>query len=146
MRLVIQRVKKASVLVDSKTIGEIGQGLVILIGVGLNDTLENAHYLAEKVVNLRIFEDTEGKMNCSILEIGGEILAVSQFTLYGDCGKGRRPSFSSAAPPEIAEKLCEKFVEYLQTYGIKVSCGKFQAKMLVEIHNDGPVTFVLEDQ
>ena len=144
MKAVVQRVKKASVKVSGKIVGKIGPGLVILLGVGEKDTERDAEYLAEKIANLRIFADKNGKMNLSALETKGEILAVSQFTLYGDTKKGRRPSFVQAAEPKKAEKLFGYFVEKLKETGLKVETGKFRAKMLVEILNDGPVTLILE--
>lgn len=144
MRVILQRVKKASVSVDGKVIGEIGLGFVLLVGVGPQDTEEDASYLADKCAHLRIFDDDEGKMNCSILDVGGEVLVISQFTLYGDCRKGRRPSFTRAASPDRADVLYEKVKEYLGAFGINVQGGQFGAKMLVNIWNDGPVTFILE--
>jgi D-tyrosyl-tRNA(Tyr) deacylase len=127
-------------------VGEIGPGFVVLLGIGREDTRADAQYLAEKVVNLRVFEDEEGKMNLSLLDVGGEILAISQFTLYGDCRKGRRPSFTAAAPPEEARALYEGFVQEVAGYGLRVATGQFQAHMLVEIHNDGPVTLLLDSK
>jgi len=144
MRVVVQRVKQASVSVDGELLGRIGQGLVILVGIKLGDTETDARYLAEKCVNLRIFEDEQGKFNRSALEVGGELLAVSQFTLYGDARKGRRPSFIEAAPPEVSEPLYHQFISFLRGSGLKVAEGRFAAKMLVEIHNDGPVTLILD--
>ncbi|NLW25527.1 MAG: D-tyrosyl-tRNA(Tyr) deacylase [Clostridia bacterium] len=146
MRAVIQRVKKGSVKVEGKRVGEIGTGLVILLGVTHDDTDEDAKYLAEKICNLRIFEDEEGKLNLSLLDIGGAILSVSQFTLYGDCRKGRRPSFTDAAHPEKAKELYEVFNKLLVEKGIKVETGVFQAYMEVEIINDGPVTMLLDSK
>ncbi len=144
MRAVIQRVKRGRVTVGEEEVGSIGQGLVVLLGVGEGDDLSQASYLAEKIANLRIFEDKAGKMNLSLLDINGEALVVSQFTLYGDCRKGRRPGFSEAAPPEAAQQLYRKFCELLQDMGIKVEQGRFQAMMVVEIINDGQVTFILD--
>ena len=144
MKIVLQRVSEAEVTVSGQPIGHIGHGLVLLVGIGHNDTEEQARYLGEKCLNLRIFEDDAGKMNRSVMDVGGEILAISQFTLYGDTRKGRRPGFSDAAPPEEAEPLYERFVELLQAGGIKVETGSFGAHMLVRIHNDGPVTLILE--
>jgi len=145
MKAVIQRVKKGSVSVGKKMIGEIGAGLVVLLGVREGDTEKNAEYLADKIVNLRIFSDKNDKMNLSALDVNSEILAVSQFTLYGDTKKGRRPSFVKAAKPEIAEKLFNYFVDCLKKTGLKVETGKFRAMMMVEIHNDGPVTIIIEN-
>lgn len=144
MKVVLQRVKKAAVEVDGKKVGEIEQGLVLLIGAKRGDQEKDAKYLAEKTVNLRIFEDQNGKMNLSALDAKAEILVVSQFTLYADTEKGRRPSFIEALEPEPAEKLYLKFVDLLKAYGLKVQTGIFGAKMLVKIFNDGPVTFILE--
>lgn len=144
MKIVLQRVSEAAVTVSGQSIGRIGPGLVLLVGMGHNDTEEQARYLAEKCLNLRIFEDDAGKMNRSVMDVGGEILAISQFTLYGDTRKGRRPGFSDAAPPEMAEPLYERFVELLRPGGIKVETGRFGARMSVRIHNDGPVTLILE--
>ena len=144
MRLVLQRVKEAHVDVDVKTVGSISSGLVILIGVASSDTRKDAEYLADKVIYLRIFSDAEHRMNRSILEVGGSLLVVSQFTLYGDCKKGRRPSFDQAAPPEQARALYEYFVERLSSRNIIVQTGVFQAEMQVHLVNDGPVTFVLD--
>lgn len=146
MRAVVQRVTKGRVRVEGETVGEIGPGFVVLLGIGREDTRADAQYLAEKVVNLRVFEDEEGKMNLSLLDVGGEILAISQFTLYGDCRKGRRPSFTAAAPPEEARVLYEEFVQQVAGYGLRVATGQFQAHMLVEIHNDGPVTLLLDSK
>ena len=143
MRAVIQRVRSASVSVDEEVVGRIGRGLVVLLGVGLNDTEREAAWLADKTANLRIFEDDEGKMNLSLLDVGGQALVVSQFTLYGDARKGRRPSFTDAAPPEKADDLYRRYVEFLEKAGIKVQTGRFRAKMLVSIENDGPVTLIL---
>ncbi|KPL19715.1 MAG: D-tyrosyl-tRNA(Tyr) deacylase [candidate division Zixibacteria bacterium SM23_81] len=144
MKIVVQRVSEAEVAVSGQSIGRIGAGLVLLVGMGHNDTEQQVRYLGEKCLNLRIFEDQEGKMNRSLMDVGGEILAISQFTLYGDTRKGRRPGFSDAAPPEKAEPLYERFVELLRAAGIKVKTGSFGAHMLVRIHNDGPVTLILE--
>lgn len=144
MRMVIQRVSEASVSVDGSIVGKIGRGLVVLLGVARRDTEQQAEWLANKLVNLRIFEDDAGKMNVSLQELGGEVLVVSQFTLLGDCRKGRRPGFSDAALPEEADRLYRYFVEYLRLQGCIVETGQFQAKMLVNICNDGPVTFVIE--
>lgn len=146
MRAVVQRVKKASVSIDNKVVGEINQGLVVLLGVRNGDREEDARFLADKCVNLRIFADEAGKFNLSALDLGGEVLAISQFTLYADTRKGRRPSFIEAAPPELSEPLYEKFVAYLKLKGLKVATGEFGALMLVEIYNDGPVTIILESK
>jgi len=146
MRAVVQRVTKASVTIDGKIVGKINQGLVVLLGVKHGDTEADAKFLADKCVNLRIFADDAGKFNLSARDVTGEILAISQFTLYGDTRKGRRPSFVAAAPPEISEPLYDKFVEYLRGSGLKVATGEFGAMMLVEIHNDGPVTIILESK
>jgi D-aminoacyl-tRNA deacylase len=144
LKAVIQRVTGAGVTVDGKTVGSIGMGIVVLLGVERGDKKRDAEWLAEKISNLRIFEDEAGKMNLSLLEKGGEILAVSQFTLAGNCAKGRRPSFDSAAPPQEAKQLYEYFVERLHSMGPKVETGIFQAMMQVLLVNDGPVTFILE--
>jgi len=144
MRAVVQRVKEASVSVEGEVVGEIGRGLVVLVGVRQGDTEAEAAYLAQKIANLRIFPDRAGKFNLSALDVGGEVLVVSQFTLYADTRKGRRPSFVDAAPPEVAEPLVERFVELLRQTGLRVETGQFQAKMLVKIFNDGPVTIILE--
>jgi D-aminoacyl-tRNA deacylase len=144
MRACIQRVTEARVTVAGETVGEIGRGLMVLLGVGQEDGPEQAKWLAEKVAGLRIFEDDEGKMNRSLEEIGGEMLVVSQFSLYGDCRKGRRPSFIDAAPPEMATQLYEQFVEVVRNLGINVATGQFREHMLVSLVNDGPVTLVVE--
>lgn len=144
MKIVLQRVNEAEVTVEGKSVGRIGRGLVLLVGVGHGDTEEKAAYLAEKCLHLRIFEDDEGKMNRSLLDVGGQILAISQFTLYGDSRKGRRPGFTDAAPPEQAEPLYERFVEFLRESGVTVETGRFGRHMLVRIHNEGPVTLILE--
>lgn len=144
MRAVVQRVRHSTVSVDGKPAGHIGQGLTVLLGVGEGDGDEDAKYLAAKIVGLRIFCDSEGKMNRSVLEVGGDILAVSQFTLYGDCRKGRRPSFIQAARPEEANRLYQVFIQACRLEGIHVEEGVFQADMLVQIENDGPVTLLLD--
>ncbi len=144
MRALVQRVRKSSVSVDGRVVGAIGPGLTVLLGVKEGDTEEEARWLASKVANLRIFPDDEGKLNRSVLEMGGQVLVVSQFTLYADCRRGRRPSFVEAARPEVADPLVEKFVEFLRAEGLQVETGIFQAEMLVEIHNDGPVTVLVE--
>ena len=145
MRAVVQRVARASVIVDGNTAGAISEGLMILLGVTHDDEEEQARWLAHKIAGLRIFEDEEGKMNRSLLDVGGSALVVSQFTLYGDCRKGKRPSFMDAARPELAERLYERFISLLGEEGVaQVESGVFGAHMLVEIHNDGPVTLILE--
>lgn len=144
MRAVIQRVKSASVTVDSKLVSEIGAGLLIFLGVAKEDTEADIAYMVNKVANLRIFEDKEGKMNCSLLETGGAALVVSQFTLYGDCRKGRRPSFINAARPESANVLYEQFITALKKQNIPTQGGTFQAMMDVQLVNDGPVTILLD--
>jgi D-tyrosyl-tRNA(Tyr) deacylase len=144
MRTLIQRVSKASVTVEDKVISQIGKGLVVLLGVGRDDGEEQVRFLAEKVANLRIFEDEQGKTNLSIMDVQGEAIVVSQFTLYANTQKGRRPSFIEAALPEVAEPLVDRFVELLRGHGVPTQTGKFGADMLVEIHNDGPVTIWLE--
>jgi len=144
MRALIQRVTQASVTVDGKITGEIGKGLVALLGVTNGDSAAQAAMLAEKIVNLRIFSDAAGKFNLSALDVGAELLAISQFTLYADCRRGRRPGFTDAAPPEISEPLYVKFVQLLQETGLKVATGIFGANMLVSIYNDGPVTIMLD--
>jgi D-aminoacyl-tRNA deacylase len=144
MRVLLQRVSKASVTVDQQTISAIGNGLLILLGVGHGDSEEQAKFLAEKIANLRVFEDEQGKTNLSILDVKGEAIVVSQFTLYADTRKGRRPSFTDAAQPEVAGPLVDRFIELLQGYGVPTQTGKFGAHMEVEIHNDGPVTIWLE--
>jgi D-tyrosyl-tRNA(Tyr) deacylase len=144
MRLLIQRVSHASVTVNEETISKIGNGLLILLGIGHDDGEEQVRFLAEKTANLRIFEDEQGKTNLSILDVKGEAIVVSQFTLYADARKGRRPSFTDAALPDIAEPLVNRFAELLRGHGVPTQTGKFGAHMLVEIHNDGPVTIWLE--
>jgi len=144
MRALVQRVREASVEVKDEIVGEIGKGLVILLGVANKDTEKNAKFLANKIANLRIFEDEKGKFNLSLLDIEGEALVVSQFTLYADVRKGRRPSFTKAASPQEADALIEMFIYELKSHGIKTSKGKFRAKMLVKIFNDGPVTIFLD--
>lgn len=144
MRLLIQRVSRASVTVEQKTISRIGNGLLILLGVGHGDGEEQAAFLAEKTANLRIFEDAQGKTNLSVLDVKGEAIVVSQFTLYADTRKGRRPSFIDAALPEVASPLVDRFVELLRSHGVPTQTGQFGAHMGVEILNDGPVTIWLE--
>ncbi|KAA3611003.1 MAG: D-tyrosyl-tRNA(Tyr) deacylase [Calditrichaeota bacterium] len=146
MRALIQRVAKGSVSIDGNTVGEIAQGLVLMLGIKKDDTIEDVKFVANKCVNLRIFNDTQGNLNKSLLEIGGEMLIISQFTLYGDSRKGRRPGFSDAAPPEIAEPLYEKFIEEIKLNSVRVATGKFGAMMQVFIQNDGPVTLIVESK
>jgi D-aminoacyl-tRNA deacylase len=146
MIAVLQRVTSAGVGVDGCEIGRIGRGLVVLLGVGKDDGAKDVNSLAEKIANLRVFEDENGKMNLSVLDIGGEALVVSQFTLLGDCKKGRRPGFDKAAGPDMASTLYNEFVGMLRACGVPCKTGQFQAKMLVDIKNDGPVTFVLDTQ
>lgn len=146
MRAVVQRVTKASVSVNNQIVGKINHGIVVLLGVGKEDNIEDAKYLAEKIVNLRIFDDEAGKMNLSLLDVKGEALIISQFTLYGDCRKGRRPSYIDSAEPTIAKELYEKFVELVKGYGVQVETGIFAANMQVEIHNNGPVTLLLDSK
>jgi len=144
MRVVLQRVKEAHVDVAGATVGSISIGLLVLVGITSADTPQHAEYLADKIIHLRIFPDEERRMNRSILEVGGSLLVVSQFTLYGDCRKGRRPSFDQAAPPEQARQLYEYFMQRLSSRNIIVQAGVFQAEMQVHLVNDGPVTFVLD--
>ncbi len=144
MKVVLQRVRRSRVLVDGDTIAVIERGLVILIGVGQADTTSEAEWLAEKCAVLRVFEDEQGKTNLSVQDVAGEVLVVSQFTLYADTRKGRRPSFINAAPPEIAQPLVDHFVDHMGGLGVSVQKGVFGAHMLVEIENDGPVTIILE--
>ena len=144
MKAVIQRVKESSVSVDGEIVGHIAQGILVLLGVADGDTREEADYLADKIINLRIFEDENGKMNRSLMDIGGQILVVSQFTLLGDCRKGRRPSFINAARPEEANALYEYFTKQIREKGIPVQNGRFGAMMDVSLINDGPVTLILE--
>ena len=146
MRAVIQRVSSARVIIEEKEYSRIGNGLLVLLGVEKEDTAEDAEMLARRIVELRIFEDDAGKMNRAIAEVGGQILAVSQFTLLGDCRRGRRPSFDPAAPPDVARSLYEKFVSEIGGLGIPVSTGVFQAMMNVELTNQGPVTFILDSR
>jgi D-tyrosyl-tRNA(Tyr) deacylase len=144
MRAVVQRVSRARVVVGDEVTGEIERGLLVLLGVTHADTAEQARWLAEKIVSLRIFEDAEGKMNVDLASAGGSVLVVSQFTLYGDCRKGRRQSFVEAAPPEIAVPMYEAFVNAMKALGIRVETGRFGAMMQVELVNDGPVTLMME--
>jgi D-tyrosyl-tRNA(Tyr) deacylase len=144
MRAVVQRVRRARVIVEDQVIGQIDQGLLVLLGVAKDDTLEQARWLADKVVGLRLFNDEEQKMNRSVAEVGGGVLVVSQFTLYGDCRKGRRPSFIDAAGPELAVPLYEAFVDAVKALGIPTATGRFGAMMQVELVNDGPVTLIVD--
>ena len=144
MRAVVQRVSRAQVTVNGEIAGTIGLGLLVLLGVGRDDTETDAMYLAEKIAGLRVFEDAEGKMNRSVQDVGGSVLAVSQFTLYGDVRRGKRPSFDAAAPAEKARNLYELFVANLQAAGVRCETGRFQATMQVELVNDGPVTILLD--
>ena len=144
MRAVVQRVSRAQVTVNGEITGQIGLGLLVLLGVGRDDTEADAIYLSEKVAHLRVFEDTEGKMNHSLQQVGGSVLAVSQFTLYGDVRRGKRPSFDAAAPPEKARQLYEFFVEKIRAAGLHCETGRFQEMMQVELVNDGPVTILLD--
>lgn len=146
MRAVVQRVHGASVTVADRCTGEIGAGIVVLLGIGQEDTAADAQLLAEKVVNLRIFDDEQGQMNRSLAETGGAALVVSQFTLFGDCRKGRRPSYASAAPPATARPLYELFINEVRGRGIKTETGEFQAMMTVSLANDGPVTLLLDSK
>jgi D-aminoacyl-tRNA deacylase len=144
MRIVLQRVSRASVTVDGRVTGEIGAGLAVLVAVGREDSSATAASMAEKIVNLRVFNDDQGKMNRSLLDTGGAVLVVSQFTLYGDARGGRRPSFILAAPPELGKALYEEFVAALRAVGLRVETGVFQAHMSVDLLNDGPVTILLD--
>ena len=146
MRAVIQRVNNASVEVDGKTVGEIGKGLLVFLGVGDGDTDADLNYIADKTAGLRIFSDEDDKMNLSVTDIDGEILVVSQFTLYGDCRKGRRPNFTSSMEPVTAEKMYEDFIKTIESKGIKTAHGEFGADMKVSISNDGPVTIMLDSK
>ena len=144
MRAVVQRVTRAKVTVDGYTTGEIGLGLLVLLGVGQRDSEADAIYLAEKICGLRIFEDEHGKMNRSVVDVGGSVLAVSQFTLYGDARRGKRPSFDDAAPPEAARRLYEFLIERIRAVGVQCETGRFQEMMQVELVNEGPVTILLD--
>jgi D-tyrosyl-tRNA(Tyr) deacylase len=146
MRAVVQRASRAKVTVGGEIVGETGIGLLVLLGVGGDDTEASADYLADKIVGLRIFEDDAGKMNRSVAEVGGAVLAVSQFTLYGDVRKGKRPSFDNAARPERARELYERFVERVRASGLRCETGRFQEMMEVELVNDGPVTILLDSE
>jgi D-tyrosyl-tRNA(Tyr) deacylase len=144
MRVVLQRVSRARVLVDGEVVGAIDRGLLILLGVAVGDTAEDAHKLADKVVGLRIFPDAEGKMNLGLADVNGAVLVVSQFTLYGDCRKGRRPSFVEAAPPDLAIPMYEAFVAAVRANGVLAATGRFGAMMQVELVNEGPVTLIID--
>jgi D-aminoacyl-tRNA deacylase len=144
MRAVVQRVSRAKVTVEGEVTGEIGLGLLVLVGVGAADTRADAEYLVEKTIGLRVFEDQNGKMNLSVSEVGGAMLVVSQFTLYGDARRGRRPSFDAAAPPAQARELYEYFVERIRVAGLRCETGRFQETMRVELVNEGPVTILLD--
>jgi D-tyrosyl-tRNA(Tyr) deacylase len=146
VKALLQRVNRASVSISGEELGGIGKGLVVFVGVAGDDSSKDAQYLVQKLVNLRIFSDEDGKLNLSVLETGGELLLVSQFTLLADTRRGRRPSFVEAAPPEAAESLLEEFVAMVRDTGLKVATGRFQQHMLVEIHNDGPVTIMLDSK
>jgi D-tyrosyl-tRNA(Tyr) deacylase len=146
MRAVLQRVSQARVLIDGVVVGQIEHGLLILLGVTQTDSVEQARWLAEKIVGLRIFNDAEGKMNLSVADVQGSVLIVSQFTLYGDCRKGRRPSFIDAAPPEIAVQLYEAFIDAVRAQGVPTATGRFGAMMQVELVNDGPVTLIVDSK
>ncbi len=146
MRAVVQLTDCSSVTVDEQEIASIGTGLTVFLGIGQEDTEADASYLAEKIVNLRIFPDDAGKMNLSLIDVAGELLVVSQFTLYGDCRKGRRPSFDTAATPQMAVELYETFVKLCRNMGITVSCGQFQTEMIVRLTNHGPVTMLLDSR
>jgi D-aminoacyl-tRNA deacylase len=144
MRAVVQRVSRAKVTINDSSSGEIGCGLLVLLGVGSEDTEADVDYLAQKIAGLRIFADSDGKMNRSVLDVGGSVLAVSQFTLYGDVRRGKRPSFDDAAPPEQARRLYELFVQRIQAAGLRCQTGRFQEMMHVELVNEGPVTIILD--
>ncbi len=146
MKALLQRVSQASVNVGEITVGKIGPGLLVFIGVGEEDSEADSRYLADKITGLRIFPDEDGKFNLAVLDTGGEVLLVSQFTLMASTRKGRRPSFTQAAPPEIAESLIEQVSQFIRNYGLRVETGQFQAHMLVKIHNDGPVTIAIDSQ
>jgi len=146
MRAVVQRVSRAEVRVEGRVVGAIGRGLLVLVGIAREDTAETGKVLAEKIAHLRVFDDEQGRMNRSLLETGGAALCVSQFTLYGDCRKGRRPSYDRAAPPEAAQTLYDSFVVSLRALGVQVETGEFRALMDVELVNDGPVTLLLDSE
>jgi D-tyrosyl-tRNA(Tyr) deacylase len=146
MRAVLQRVSRARVVIDDEAVGEISRGLLILLGVARDDTMDEARWLADKIVGLRIFADAEAKMNLGVADVHGSVLIVSQFTLYGDCRKGRRPSFIDAAPPETAIPLYEAFINAVKAQGIPVATGRFGAMMQVELVNDGPVTLIVDSK
>ena len=147
MRAVVQRVKRAQVSVEGSITGKIEKGILVLLGVGEDDEIEDLEYMAKKIINLRIFEDNEDKMNLSVLDVGGNVLVISQFTLYGDCRKGNRPSYSKAARPDIAKEYYDRFIDYIKdNYKIKVESGVFQASMEVDFINDGPVTLMLDSK
>jgi D-tyrosyl-tRNA(Tyr) deacylase len=146
MRVVLQRVSRARVVVDGEVVGAIDRGLLVLLGVAPNDTADDARWLAEKVIGLRIFADAEGKMNLAVADVGGGVLVVSQFTLYGDCRKGRRPSFVEAAPPDLAVPLYEAFADAVRAHGVPTATGRFGAMMQVELVNDGPVTLIVDSK
>ncbi|HEX7449249.1 MAG TPA: D-aminoacyl-tRNA deacylase [Pirellulales bacterium] len=144
MRVCVQRVSEASVAIDGEVVGEIGRGLLVLLGVAQGDDEAAARWLAEKTAGLRVFEDAAGKMNLALAEIGGAMLVVSQFTLLGDCRRGRRPSFAAAAPPELAERLYQVFVDAVRATGVEVATGRFRQTMQVSLVNDGPVTLMID--
>lgn len=146
MRAVVQRVVSSNVKVDGETTGKIEKGLLVLLGVGKEDTKKDTDYMVDKIVNLRIFEDEDEKMNLSLKDVGGDLLVVSQFTLFGDCRKGRRPGFSDAARPETADEFYIDFVEKARAMGIKTETGRFQTHMMVELINDGPVTLLIDSK
>ena len=146
MRAVVQRVKESQVKVDDEVIGSIDEGLLIFLGIGNEDSMDDIDYLIDKIINLRIFEDVEGKMNLSALDLEKDIMVVSQFTLYGDCRKGRRPSFFDAAPPDKAERLYDVFVSKMNDYNLNIETGEFQAMMDVDLINDGPVTLLIDSK
>jgi len=146
MRAVVQRVSRAQVAVDGEVVGEIGEGLLVLLGVGVDDSRADADYLCDKIAGLRVFEDDGGKMNLSVADVGGAVLAVSQFTLYGDVRRGKRPSFDAAAPPQAARELYEYFVGKIRGAGLRCETGRFQEMMQVELVNEGPVTILLDSK